>query len=229
MLTLKVQKREPKARLEAIREKGQIPAVYYGRKEKSTPIQLSKIDFIKVWKKAGESAVVALHAEDGEHEALIQDVDLDPVTGIPRHADFYVVEKGRKLKVKIPVEFFGVSGAVKDLAGILVKVRHQLEVEATPKDLPQNIQVDISSLVALDSQILASSIKLPEGVTLVSKPEEVLASIAVAKEEVEETVPVDLSAIEISEKKGKKDEEGAEGEAAAGAAAPEKKEAPAKK
>ena len=82
-------------------------------------------------------------------------------------------------------------------------------VEASPKDLPHNFVIDISSLVGLDSQVLVSSIVLPKGVKMITKGEEVVASIAAQKEEKEEVVPVDLSAIEV-EKKGKKEEEGAE-------------------
>ncbi len=227
MLTLNIQKRDMKASLEKIREEGFIPAVFYGRKEKSTPISVTQKDFIKVWKKAGESSVISLKDGSEEHEALIQDVDVDPVKGFPRHADFYVIEKGQKLKVKVPIEFTGTSPAVKELGGILVKVLQTLEVEATPKDLPHAITIDISVLAQLDSQILAKTIVLPAGVILIAKPDEVIASIAVPKEEKEEeSAPIDLDSIEV-EKKGKKPEEGgAEGEA--GAPAGEAKATPKK-
>ena len=80
-----------------------------------------------------------------------------------------------------------------------------------PKDLPHNIEVDISSLVDFESQIHASDIKLPAGVTLKTDGDEVVALVAEAKEEVEEVVPLDMSAIEVTDQKGKKDdEEGAE-------------------
>ena len=200
--------------MDQIRNKGKIPAVFYGRKEASTPIALSEVDFMKAWKEAGESSVLVLSGVGGEHEALIHDIDLDPVTGRVRHADFYVIEKGKKLKIKVPLEFTGVAPAVKELGGMLVKVLHELEIEAMPKDLPHEITVDVSSLVNFESQILAKDVKLPAGVDLVVDPEEVVALTAEAKEEVEEVAePVDLSAIEVEEK-GKKKEEGEEGAAA---------------
>lgn len=179
------------------------------------PISVPLVDFIKVWKEAGETSVVTLKGEEGEHEALIHDIDFDPVTETPRHADFYVFEKGHKLEVDVPIEFEGVSPAVKDLGGILIKVLYEIKVEAMPKDLPREIKVDISSLVNFESQILASDLKLPAGVELKESPEEVVALVSEPKEEKEE-VPVDLSAIEV-EKKGKKEEEGEGSEAGAGA------------
>lgn len=188
-----------------------MPAVFYGKKEKSTPVSVSLAEFLKVWKKAGESSVVALKREGGEDlEALIHEVDLDPVTDTPRHADFYVFEKGHKIEVHIPLEFVGVAPGVKDLGGTLVKVLRELKIEAMPKDLPHEIKVDISTLTNFDSQILAKDIVLPSGVTLVEGADEVVALVAEAKEIVEEvSAPIDLSAIEV-EKKGKKEEEGAE-------------------
>lgn len=216
MLTLKAEIRNTQTDNEALRKAGNIPAVFYGKKEASTPISLRQIDFLKVWKEAGESTVVTLDTPDGPKESLIQDVALHPVTGAPQHADFYVFEKGHKVEVDLPVEFVGIAGAVKDLGGTLVKVLHALKIEAMPKDLPHNIPVDTSSLVNFGDQILASQIPLPAGVELKENPEEVVATVAAPREEKEEeSAPIDLSAIEV-EKKGKADEEGAEsGEAEA--------------
>ncbi len=181
-----------------------IPAVFYGKKQASTPITLSAHDFEKVWKKAGSNTVVSLQHEGEEIPSLIHDVDKHPVTGEPRHADFYVFEKGQKLKIKVPIEFKGVSPAVKDLGGVLVKVVHNLEIEAEPKNLPQKLEIDISPLVAFDSVITAKEIKLPEGVALVISPDDVIASVYEPKEEVVEEVPVDLSTIEV-QKRGKEE------------------------
>jgi large subunit ribosomal protein L25 len=207
MLTLKVARRDTKTKPETIRKTGQIPAVFYGKKEASTPISIRQSDFLKVWKEAGESSVVALDLPDGTKESLIHDVDLDPVTGNPRHADFYVFEKGHKVEVALPIEFTGVSPAVKDLGGTLVKVMHELKIEAMPKDLPHNIEIDVSSLAQFGDQIIAKDIPLPSGVELKVNPDEVVITVAAPREEKEEEVaPVDLSSIEVSEERGKKEE-----------------------
>ncbi len=194
---------------------GTIPAVFYGPKQASTSVTISLAEFLKVWKKAGESAIITLKGLGDEHEALIHDIDLHPVTGTPRHADFYVIEKGKKLQIDVPLVYEGISGAVKDLGGILVKVMHEVKIEALPKDLPRELKVDLSLLSALDSTIHAKDLVLPAGVTLLDLADEVVASIDVAREEVvEESTTIDMSAIEV-EKKGKEPKEGEEGEVAA--------------
>lgn len=220
MLTLKADIRDSKANNDKLRKAGHIPAVFYGKKEASTPITLRQSDFLKVWKEAGESSVVTLDTPNGSKESLIHDVELDPVTGTPRHADFYVFEAGHKVEVALPIEFVGVSPAVKDQGGILVKVMHELKIEAVPKDLPHNIEVDISGLAAFGDQILAKDVLLPKGVELKVSPEEVVALVSAPREEKEEEAAPDLSTIEVSEERGKK--EVAEGDAAA-APAEEKK------
>lgn len=210
MLTLKAEKRDINTKSADIRKAGSVPAVFYGKKEASTPISIKRVDFLKVWKEAGESSVVTLETPEGEKESLIHDVDLDPVTGVPRHADFYVFEKGHKVEVALPVEFEGSSPAVKDLGGTLIKVLHELKVEAMPKDLPHHIIIDVSSLAQFGDQILAKDIKLPHGVELKINLEDVVITVAAPREEKEEEVAApDLSTIEV-EKKGK--EETPEGE-----------------
>ena len=218
MFKLKVEKRDLKENLAALRSAGVMPAVFYGPKDPSTPIKLTIANFKKAWKTAGESTVVSLEGEGVEADVLIHDVDLDPVTDVPIHVDFYAIEKGKKLSVDVPLEFVGVAPAVKDLGAVLVKVLHDIKIEALPKDLPHKIEVDISSLLTFDSVVTAKDLKLPAGVVLKVKPEEVVASVYEPKEEVVEAAPVDLSTIEV-EKKGKAEVPGEAG--AAGAEAPE--------
>ena len=219
MLTLAVEKREKVGKLGGVRAEGLLPAVYYGPKEASTTASVSLVDFKKVWKKAGESSVIILKDKAGtEHEALIHEVDVHPLTGEPRHVDFYIIEKGKKIEVSVPIIFSGIAPAVKDLGGILVKVHRELKIEAAPRDLPHEVTADITKLATLTDVIKAKDIILPKGVDLKLNPEEVVASIAEAKEEVVEApAEIDMSAIEV-EAKGKEVKEGEAG-AAAGAGA----------
>lgn len=222
-ITLKIAKRDIKADVEALRAAGRIPAVFYGKKEASTPISVLATDFVKAYKTAGESTVVILQGDGMEVESLIHEMDLHPVTGKPRHVDFYVFEKGKKIKVGVPIDFVGSAPAIKELGGSLIKVLYDIEIEAFPKDLPHKISVDISSLVDFKSVIKASDIKLPEGVALAINADDIIASIAEPKAEVEEVAaPIDLTAIEVA-KKGKEAKEGGEG-AEGDAPAAEKKE-----
>lgn len=210
MLKLIAKNRDIKEDLAEMRKNGFLPAVFYGMGKTSTPIAISRVEFKKVWLAAGESSTVKITTDKGDIDVLIHEVQVDPVSDEPIHIDFLVIDMNKKIEVKVALEFTGVSNAVKGGLGNLVKVLHEVEVEALPKDLPHNFIIDISKLETVDDQILVSDIKLPAGVTMITKDNEVIASIALQKEEKEEvTAPVDLSAIEV-EKKGKKEEEGAE-------------------
>lgn len=189
------------------RAAGDLPAVFYGRKDEATPIFVNTKEFRRVLKEAGESSIISLNTPSGKKDVLIKEVAFHPTSGAPVHVDFYAIEQNKKLEVSVPLEFEGVAPAVKELGGILLKVIHELPIEALPKDLPHDIIVDISSLETLESQILVKDLKLPAGVEAKLDGDEVVAAITVAKEEEEAPAePIDLSAIEV-EKKGKKEEE----------------------
>ncbi len=213
MLTLSVEKREKTgAKAPALRRAGSIPAVVYGAHHLATPITVSAVAFGKVLREAGEATIVSLAGLGEPLPTLIHEVDLDPLTNRPRHVDFYAVTKGEKVEVAIPLVFEGVSAAVEAGAN-LVKVLHEIEVEADPMSLPHDIKVDLSVLMTINDQIHARDLVLPAGVTLVSEPEEVVALVQEVVEEKEEVAPADIASIEV-EKKGK-EEEAPEGEAAA--------------
>src|SRR5581483_2294979 len=145
-MELTVEKRDKNLNLNTLRKAGKLPAVVYGRSEESTPIAVDRKIFEKLYKDAGESTVITLKGLGGDKDALIHEVSVHPVSGEAIHADFYAIQKGQTVTVAVPLEFEGVSPAVKDLGGTLVKVMHELEIECEPKDLPQHIMVDISSL-----------------------------------------------------------------------------------
>jgi len=212
MFQIKATKRDQGLKLDTLRKEGSIPAVFYGAGKTTTSITINNVEFKKVWHKAGESSAVSITMPDGNIDALIHQVQTDAVTDEPIHIDFLAIDMKKKIVVKVPIEFEGVSPAVKSGTANLVKVLYEIEIEALPKDLPHNLVVDISTLVTLENSIVVSDIKLPTGVTAVTGADEVVASVVAQKEEVEETVPVDLASIEV-EKKGKKDEEGEAGAA----------------
>ncbi len=206
MLSLTVEKRG-KDGAPALRRAGSIPAVVYGAHHESTSIMVPEVAFGKILREAGEATIVSLEGLGAPLPTLIHEVDLDPLTNRPRHIDFYAVTKGEKVEVAIPLTFVGTSAAVEEGAN-LVKVMHELEVEADPMNLPHDIEVNIAMLAALGDKIHVSDLVLPAGVTLVAPPEEVVALVQEVVEEKEEVVaPADISSIEV-EKKGKEEAEG---------------------
>lgn len=189
-------------KLKLARKEGKLPAVLYGRGKKTTPLFVDLKEFKKIWKEAGETAIIKIKNED----AIIQDVSIDPVKNEPIHADFYIVEMDKLITAEVPLVFEGVSPAEKELGGILVKVMHKVEVEALPRNLPHDLKVDISKLIALGDQLAIKDINAPADVKILAKKDEVVALIETPKEEVEEKT-ISIEEVEV-EKKGKKPAEG---------------------
>jgi large subunit ribosomal protein L25 len=213
MNKLTATKRSKTDRLAIVRSNGMVPGVVYGARVENQMISVSSVEFEKILKVAGESSTIVLEIEGDKKtgtsqkiDVLIHDMQVDPVKGFPIHVDFLAVDMNKPIEVTIPVEFIGTAIAEKNSLGVLVKVMHEIEIEALPKDLPHNVVVDVSTLAVLDDQIHISDIKLPKGVTMKTPMDEVIALIAPIKEEKEEETVVDLSSIEV-EKKGKKEEE----------------------
>lgn len=207
MKTLVATMRSKADKLSTVRSNGMVPAVVYGASVENTSISVSSIDFVKVFKEAGESSTIVLDMGGKKVDVLIHDVQFDPVKSFPLHVDFLAVDMNKPVEVSIPLEFTGVAPAEKSGLGTLVKALHEVEIKALPKDLPHNFVIDISSLATLEDKILVKDIKLGSGVTMLTDGEEIVALVSVVKEVKEEETVVDLSAIEV-EKKGKKEEEG---------------------
>ena len=216
MIELKAKKRDIFGKkLYKSRLAGEMPIVVYGAGEKSSHFFVNSKEFAKVWKQAGESSIVSLNADGAKKDALIQEVTFHSVSDEPLHADFYLVKADQVIRVSIPIKFQGVAPAAKTFGGVLVKVMHEIEVEALPANLPHEYIVDVSKIEKLEDQITIGDLKVASGVKIIAAIDDIIALVSVGKEEVEEVAePVDLSKIEV-EKKGKKPEEGEEGVAPA--------------
>lgn len=202
MTELNVEKRDTSQKPEDLRKEGIMPAVLYGRVEESTPVAISLKEFEKTWREAGESTIITLKGLDEEKQALIYDVQMEPVKEMFLHADLYITEKGRKLSTTVPLEFVGAAPAVKDYGGTLVKVLHEVIVESIPSNLPSSLEVDVSNLDDFEKQIKVQDIELPEGVTLLEEPDEVVVLVSEGEEEPEEEEQEqpNFSEVEVEEK-----------------------------
>lgn len=199
MLELKVQPRQELGKkVKHLREAGEIPAVLYGHNIKPISLKVSEKDFQDVYKEAGESSIITLKIGAERKVVLIYGVQRDPVTDKIIHADFYQVKMDEKIITNVPLEFIGVSPAVKEKGGILVKNMHEIEVEAFPQDLLSHIEVDISSLAELHSNIYVKDLLISSKARILAEPNEIVASVVEPKEEKEE-VPAPAEE-EITEK-----------------------------
>ena len=210
---LNATRRSKADKLADIRKNGMLPAVVYGARVENTLISVPSVDFIKLLEKVGETSTIVLEIAAEKPagkilkvDALIHEVQKDPVKDFPIHVDFLAIDMNKTVEVSVPLEFIGIAPAEKNSLGVLIKVLHEIEIEALPKDIPQILKVDLSSLNTLDDQIHVRDIKIPTGVSFITNESEVVALISLMKEEEVEETPVDLSSIEV-EKKGKQESE----------------------
>lgn len=185
MLTLEVTQRDQKLSPEEIRAQGSVPAVFYGPKEAAQPIAINARVLESVWKEAGETTIITLKGIGEAKDTLIKDVQVHPVTGKVLHADFYVIEKGKKITLNIPLEFIGDAPAEK-LGHVVVKALHEVEIEVSPAELPHSLEVDISKLENVGDHVTVADIKLPQSGTMKTHGEEIVASVTAVVEEKEE-------------------------------------------
>jgi len=173
-------------KVKSLRESGVIPAVLYGPKVKEPQIlEVEYEKFRDVFKKAGGSSLIKLKIDKDEKDVLIRDVQEDPMSGNFLHVDFYEVPMTEKIKLTIPLKFIGESEAVKNLSGILVKNIFEVEIESLPKDIPTEVDVDITVLKTFEDTIKIKDIVIPSGVKIMASPEEIIALVSPPRTEEE--------------------------------------------
>ena len=179
-IKLTVEKRKITGRkVKKLRKEGILPANIYGGKIKSLAVQVPLKDFLPIYQKVGETGVVEVKVvgEDKIRPSLIHNVQFDPVSGQPLHADFHQVSLTEKITATIPVEIVGKSPAVEQKIGVLIQPLNEVEVEALPTELPDQFTVDISSLKEVDQAITVGDLKPPTGVKILTSPKEILVKI----------------------------------------------------
>ncbi len=196
-----------------LRKVGRLPAVVYGRGVESTNVSIDAHDFDLLRKHAGPNALVDLSV-DGKaaNPVLINGVQIHPVHRRPLHADLFLVRMTEELIVDVPLVATGESYAVTQLNGTLLHPTETVRVRALPDHLPQSIEYPVESLVDFDAAIHVRDLQIPDDVTLLTEPDEIIAKVQAPRIEIEEE-PV------VAEGEEVEGEEGAEGEAAEGAGA----------
>lgn len=188
MLTLDIQPRTTET-TDALRAKGLSPAVLYGPKEEAASIIINTRKLESIWKQAGETTIITLKGAGEDKDSLIHDVQFHPVTSAILHADFYILEKGKKIRINIPLEFVGLPPAEK-LGHVVVKALHEVEIEVAPAELPQHLTIDMTKLSNVGDHITAGQIELPKSAELISGADEIVASVtSFVEEKVEEAAP----------------------------------------
>jgi large subunit ribosomal protein L25 len=211
-----------------LRSSGRVPATIYGRESKPQNLELITEDLEDlIHHSLSENILVDLAVDQAKHLALVQEVQHHPLSGKVLHVDFHEVSATEKVTVMVPVESVGEAVGVKTGGGVLEHVLFKLKVRALPKDLPEQILVDVSAL-EVGKSIHVGEIKAVEGVEILGNKQTPVISVALPKTEVEETAEAAEGAApaagEVEMIKEKK-EDGATG---AAPAKPGDKAAPAK-
>lgn len=161
-----------------LRAGGDVPAVVYGSSIDNKNISFNLAEFTKLYQQAGHNNIVSVKVDDDKpRNVLIHDVATDPVNGQIIHADLYQVKMDEAIKTSVPIHFTGESTAVFKDEGTLLTNLEEIEVEALPMDLPQNIEVDISILDDFEKSISVSDITVPKGVAVLNDPNELVAKV----------------------------------------------------
>jgi len=197
---IKVEERTGKPHL--TRQAGKTPAVVYGNKFENLSIAMDKREFEKLFKKAGTSNLIDMTVGDKKFKTLVHDYQLDPISGVIIHVDFMKINMKQKIHAEIPLKFVGESTAVINLEGSLINPVDSVEIECLPADLPSEFEIDLSVLDDFEKNIKISDIVLPEGVELISDPEEVIAFVQEPRSDAElealdEEIVEDVDAIEV--------------------------------
>ncbi|TSC88750.1 MAG: large subunit ribosomal protein L25 [Microgenomates group bacterium Gr01-1014_5] len=165
-------------KVKQLRRTGVLPGNIYGKKVKSQSVQVNLIEFLKTFKEVGETGLVSLKVGSTEHPVLIHNVQLNSVTDLPVHADFLEVDLLEKVTATVQIEFTGESPIEKSQEGILVPQLREVEVEALPTDLPENITVDVSELTEVGQAIKVADLKVDKTkVEIKGDPEQIVVVI----------------------------------------------------
>jgi len=210
----------------ALRAKGKLPAVIYGAGRPTASLELDRAAAERVVARGERLIALTIDgAEPRERQAMIKDVQYEPVSHRPIHMDFQEIRADEKITVKVSLLARGTPvGALS--GGVLNAVLREIEVQCLPVDVPEEIRVDISALNIGDI-IRANALKLPEGVEMVTAPEAVVIALEAPRTEKDlEAATAAVGAIEPEVLTAKKEEAAVEGAAeGAEAAAAEKPEA----
>lgn len=202
-ITLELNKREVVGKqVRGLRRDGRVPAVIHNHGKESVIVDAPFIEITKVYEQAGKHHPVDLKVGSDKYLAIIRNVDLDPRKNTIRHVVFNAVRQNEKVQTEVPIRFEGDSAAEK--AGLMLL--HQLEtveVEATPRNLPDEIVVSVDSLADIGDKISVADLQAPDGVTITTDAEHPVISVIETPAQLSEDAEAEVA-------------EGAEGESGDG-------------
>ncbi len=233
-LALQAQEREVLGKkVKQLRRDGNIPGHVFGKGVDGENVLVLAKEFLKTFKEAGETGLIDLKiGKEKVRPVLIREVQHDPIGGEIIHIDFYQVNLSEKVKVPVPLVQIGEQPEIVKLGeAIVLQTLAQVEVEALPTDLVEKIEVDITSLKAIDDAITVGQLNYDRSkLTVSAADEEIVVKLAPAVSAEMEKLLEEQAAEQAAAAEETTGEEGAapaEGEAVTeGGEAPTEGEAP---
>jgi large subunit ribosomal protein L25 len=195
--------------LNHLRRDGVVPAVIHNHGQESVHVMAPETELTKVYLAAGKHHPLNLEVGSEKYLALIKDAHFDPVKRRLQHVVFQAIRQDEAVEAEVPIRIEGDIPAEK--VGLMVL--HQLdsvEVEALPKDLPDELVVSAEKLAELHDKLTVADLQVPSGVTVITDSEHPIATVV-------ETRAMVAEEAEAEPAEGEVGEEGAEGQAETGA------------
>ena len=196
-ITIKAEKRDTfgKNASRRLRQQGRIPAILYGEGADTMPLVLDKKDVIAILKSdSGENTIFKVAFDSKTKDAMFKDLQIKAGTDELIHADLIHISMDKTIRVNVPLELQGEAVGVKTEGGFVDFMTREVEIECLPKDIPEQLMVDISGL-HLHQSLKAGDVVTPEGVKLISDSATVIVLIAVPHKEEEVAKPVEEEVI----------------------------------
>ena len=189
---LEVEKRDStkKTDLKKYRKEGKIPGVYYSYDSKESINFLVSQSEINAAIKS-DANIFAISVGGENKNVLFKSVQYHPVTEQMIHIDLYGVNMKKAVVVKVPLEMIGDAIGVKEEGGILNQVSQDIEIKCLPMDIPNVVEVDISSL-SIGDTITANQISLNDSLELMSPEDMLIISVTLPMKEVEPSTEEDI-------------------------------------
>jgi large subunit ribosomal protein L25 len=196
-----------------LRKEGWIPGIIYGHGEESKPIMIAEEELkATLHKLHSEATLITLDYEGKELQVLMREISRNPLTEKPLHVDFQHIHEDEEINVHVILDFEGKPIGVEE-GGVLNIEHRDLVVRCLPKDIPESIVVDVSSLKIGDS-IHIRDLNIPEGAKVEEDPSSTVVNI-LSPRKIVEVAPVEeelLIAEEGAEEPEVISKEGEEGE-----------------
>jgi len=199
-------------RLNELRDEGLLPAVVYGRAFDAIPVTVDAREFRHVYATAGGNQLIEVKIKGIKQpeQTLVREVQRDPVSREILHVDLYRVSMTQRITTEVAITLLGQAPAAEEADAMMFQGVSSLQIQCLPGDLPESIEVDLSTLVEIDQAIFVRDLAIGEGITVLTDADEMIARVSAVRMEIEEEEEEEDLELEEGLEAAEEGEEGAE-------------------